>query len=117
MDSCVPGWGGDVIARIKFSAFYDQASESYRINPVCPGFTVDGSVQGRWDDTDPGQTVTISCLKGYVLEGSPERTCNSTDLKWNSDLPTCNIHTDTDTDAGIKTRVYQLHYTHIERLT
>ena len=72
----------------------------------CPGFAVDGSVQGSWDDTDPGVTVTITCLKDYLLEGSPERTCN-TDLEWSNDTPTCKI--DTDTDTGMKTTTYERH--------
>eukprot|EP00116_Pleurobrachia_bachei_P006753 sb/3467015/ len=55
---------------------------------VCPGFTVDGSVQGSWNDTDPGQAVTIKCQKKYVLDGSSERTCNS-DGEWNTDAPLC----------------------------
>ena len=55
---------------------------------VCPGFTVDGSVQGSWDDTDPGKTVTIECQKKHVRDGSGERTCNS-DGEWNKEAPLC----------------------------
>ena len=55
---------------------------------VCPGFTVDGSVQESWNETDPGQTVTIKCEKKHVLDGSPERTCN-TDVVWTNDPPLC----------------------------
>eukprot|EP00116_Pleurobrachia_bachei_P013967 sb/3474229/ len=44
---------------------------------LCPGFTVDGSMQGSWNDTDSGQTVTINCQKKHVLDGSSERTCNT----------------------------------------
>eukprot|EP00116_Pleurobrachia_bachei_P003983 sb/3464245/ len=86
-DSCVSTWGGDIVDKIMFG-MADKASDSYRAKPVCPGFTVDGSVQGNWSDTDPGQTVTIDCQKKHVLQGSPERTCNS-DGEWNVDAPIC----------------------------
>eukprot|EP00731_Ephydatia_muelleri_P015162 Em0008g882a len=33
-------------------------------------------------------SVTFSCELGYVLNGSPSRTC-SPDVTWNDDLPTC----------------------------
>eukprot|EP00116_Pleurobrachia_bachei_P013039 sb/3473301/ len=55
---------------------------------VCPGFTVDGSVQGSWNDTDQGQTVTINCQEKHVRDGSSERTCNSGG-EWNKDAPLC----------------------------
>eukprot|EP00116_Pleurobrachia_bachei_P010798 sb/3471060/ len=55
---------------------------------VCPGFTVDGSLQETWDDTDPGQTVTINCQKKHVRDGSSERTCIA-DAMWNNDPPLC----------------------------
>ena len=57
---------------------------------ACPGFTVDGSVQGSWDDTDSGQTVTINCQKKHVIDGSSERTCNS-DGEWNKEAPLCKL--------------------------
>ena len=55
---------------------------------VCPGFTVDRSVQGSWDETDAGQTVTINCQKKYVRNGGAERTCD-TDGLWDKDPPVC----------------------------
>ena len=55
---------------------------------VCPVFTVDGSVQGSWNDTNAGQTVTINCQEKHVRDGSSERTCNS-DGAWNIDPPLC----------------------------
>ena len=45
-------------------------------------------MQGSWDDTDPGQTVTINCQKKHVRDGSFERTCNS-DVMWNDEAPLC----------------------------
>nr|AFK75413.1 putative secretory peptide-3 [Pleurobrachia bachei] len=86
--SCVERWGGDVVELIKFSGKEsgneDTASDTYRAKPkVCPGFTVDGSVQGIWNDTDPGQTVTINCQKS-----SFERTCTDNG-EWSTDIPTC----------------------------
>eukprot|EP00116_Pleurobrachia_bachei_P007230 sb/3467492/ len=87
LDDCVKQWGGDVVA-IEFSSYDDTASDSYRAAAVCPGFNVDGSVQGSWNDTDPGETVTINCQKKHVLDGSSERTCNS-EGEWESDAPLC----------------------------
>nr|AFK75430.1 putative secretory peptide-20 [Pleurobrachia bachei] len=88
--SCVSRWGGDVVEKILFYA-YDTASDSYRVKPVksvCPEFTVDGSVQESWNDTDIGQTVTINCQRKHVLDGSSERTCNAEGV-WDSDAPLC----------------------------
>eukprot|EP00116_Pleurobrachia_bachei_P006278 sb/3466540/ len=89
-DKCVPKWGGDVVKKIRFHSYYDTASDSYRAKPTaCPGFTVDGSVQGSWNDTEIGQTVTINCQKKHVLDGSSERTCNA-EGEWNiEDAPLC----------------------------
>eukprot|EP00116_Pleurobrachia_bachei_P011858 sb/3472120/ len=85
--ACVSKWGGDVVEKIKFASD-DTASDSYRAKLVCPGFTVDGSVQGSWNDTDIGQTVNIECQKKYVRDGSHQRTCN-TDGEWNINAPLC----------------------------
>ena len=63
-------------------------SSNEHFPPVCTGFTVDGSVQGSWSDTDAGQTVTINCQEKHVLDGSSERTCNSNG-EWNKEAPLC----------------------------
>nr|AFK75458.1 putative secretory peptide-48 [Pleurobrachia bachei] len=84
-------WAGDVVDKIQFSSEHDTASDYYRAMPTaCPGFTVDRSVhvQGIWDDTDPGETVTINCQKKHVRDGSFERTCN-TDVIWTEEAPLC----------------------------
>nr|AFK75460.1 putative secretory peptide-50 [Pleurobrachia bachei] len=86
---CASQWGGDVVEKIAFDSIYETASDSYRAKPTaCPGFTEEGSVQGSWNDTDIGQTVTIECQKTYVRDGISERTCNS-DVEWNIDAPLC----------------------------
>ena len=54
----------------------------------CAGFTVEGSTQGSWNDTKPGDTVTITCEKNFVLVGTSELTCTS-DVVWSSDPPNC----------------------------
>eukprot|EP00116_Pleurobrachia_bachei_P012014 sb/3472276/ len=88
--SCVSQWGGDV-EKIIFTST-DTASDSYRAKPTaCPGFTVDGSVQGSWNDTYLGQTVTIKCQKKHVRDGSSERTCKS-DGVWEIEPPLCRKH-------------------------
>ena len=45
-------------------------------------------MQGRWNDTDSGQTVTIKCEKKHVLDGSSERTCKD-DGMWDDEAPLC----------------------------
>ena len=55
---------------------------------MCPGFFVDGSEQGSWNDTDSGQTVTIKCEKKHVLDGSSERTCDNS-AEWDIEIPLC----------------------------
>ena len=37
---------------------------------------------------ESGQMVTVKCEKKHVLDGSPERTCN-TDVVWNNEAPLC----------------------------
>eukprot|EP00116_Pleurobrachia_bachei_P009604 sb/3469866/ len=88
-NACEPRWGGDVVEKIQFSSDHDTASDYYRAMPTaCPGFTVDRSVQGSWNDTDPGETVTINCQKKHVRDGVSERTCN-TDVIWSAEAPLC----------------------------
>ena len=48
---------------------------------------MDGSVQGTWYNTAPGETVTVTCAEKLKLFGSPERTC--LDREWNADVPIC----------------------------
>eukprot|EP00116_Pleurobrachia_bachei_P008400 sb/3468662/ len=66
-------------------------STLYMYSRVCPGFVVDGSVQGSWNDTDQ---------KKHVRDGSSERTCNS-DVDWDKDAPLCRLLANTQTPKGI----------------
>eukprot|EP00116_Pleurobrachia_bachei_P003334 sb/3463596/ len=75
-------WGGPIGKEIAF---------------MCLGFTVDGSVQGSWDDTDSGQTVTINCQENHVRDGSRDRTCS--DGEWDKDAPLCR---QLDNQSGIQ---------------
>ena len=73
---------------ILFTRLFALLQVSPHLSPVCPGFTVNGSVQEHWNDTGAGQTVTINCQKKHVRDGSSERTC-SADAEWNNDAPLC----------------------------
>ena len=55
---------------------------------MCDGFTVEGSTQGSWSDTNAGDTVTVTCQEDHVLEGNSVLTC-TTDGNWSSDPPEC----------------------------
>eukprot|EP00116_Pleurobrachia_bachei_P006987 sb/3467249/ len=78
-----------LLRRGNFITKYESTISQHHFYPsVCPGFTVDGSVQETWNDTDPGQTVTINCQKKHVLDDSSERTCN-TDGVWDDEAPVC----------------------------
>ena len=66
---------------------------------MCDGFTVEGSTQGSWSDTNAGDTVTVTCQEDHVLEGNSDiedvmdhlsklLRCTSNG-EWSSEAPKC----------------------------
>ena len=54
----------------------------------CPAFTVEGSTQGNWTDSQTGTIVTIQCAVTYALVGAEILTCQESG-SWSSDVPQC----------------------------